>query len=241
MGNAIKQTSMQDLMSSDLSKIKDPDLDGPATRFNHWQDVVKTKLKDDLAEYGIDLVRLNIEEAKILNPEIEQQMSKQAVAYATAHAQKLALQSNLHIKQAEAEQNRMLATQQQETDAQIGQIQAAAKVNRAKLDAEALQITTDAEVYNQKEKAKVLENSPQAMLMSFIQEFSRALTNGNFSSALPLTDLSNIMAHFMSQISQLFNKEPAIGESSTRSPTFFDSQRPADTSKGVLELAIKKQ
>lgn len=208
MGNAIKKTSMQDLLASDFSKIKDQASNIATPNFNHWQDAVKTQLKKDLSEYGIELIRLNIEEAKILNQEIEQQMSQQAIAYATAHAQKLALNANLDIKQAEAEQQRLLAQKQQETEAEIRKIKAEATLNIAKLDAAALHISTDADVYNQTEKAKVLEKSPQAMLISFLEQFCKALTNGHFSSALPLTDLSNLMSNFMAQIGTIVGKQP---------------------------------
>ncbi len=236
MGNAIKKTSMQDLLSTDLSKIKNLKSDEPTINFNHWQDTVKTKLKEDLAEYGIELVRLNIEEAKILNPEIEKQMSQQAVAYATAHAQRLALKANLEIKQAEAEQKRLLSTQQQTTDSEIAQIKAEAALKTAKIQADALHITTDAEVYNQREKAKVLESSPQAMLMNFLAEFAKALANGNFSSALPLSDLSNLMANFMNQISQVVSKKPAVIEGSSNSPAFFKVAPESEVSKDTLVL-----
>jgi len=155
-------------------------------------------------------------------------------------SQKLALQSTLHIKQAEAEQKRVLSTQQQQTDAEIGQIQAEAKVKRAKLEAESLQISTDADVYSQRERAKVLENSPQAMLMSFLREFSQALTNGHFSSALPLTDLSNMMSNFMSQISQMINKKPVVIEGGSASPAFFQIPRAAESSNDQLELQVKQ-
>jgi regulator of protease activity HflC (stomatin/prohibitin superfamily) len=218
MGNAIKKTSMQDLLSSDLSSIPGDHLEDSTNGFNHWQDTVKTNLKKDLAEYGIELIRLNIEEAKILNPEIEQQMSQQAIAYATAHAQKLSLQASLEIKQAEAEQRRILAKQQQETDSEIATIKADAEVRIAEKKGKASRTQTDAAVYNQKEIAKALENSPQALILSFLKELREALTGGHFTSALPLSDLSNFMATFMEKISTIVNTQSTAAKNKV---TFF--------------------
>jgi regulator of protease activity HflC (stomatin/prohibitin superfamily) len=230
MGNAIKKTSMQNLLSSDLSKIVEQSAD-TQVNFNHWQDTVKMKLKEDLAEYGIELIRLNIEEAKILNSDIEQQMSQQAVIFAKAHAQKLSLQANLDIKKAEAEQLGVLSTQKQKNDSEIAQIQATAKVKIATSEAEALRISTDAEVYTQKAQAQVLQNSPQAMLMSFLKIFADALRNGHFSSALPLTDLSNIMTTFMSQISKVVATTTPVQASNEPSPAFFQ-RKPSEEVDG---------
>lgn len=90
MGRAIQETSIQNLLSSDQSTIGPSEGAGAAEHesglisgegteyFQYWQDQVKHDLCKDLAAYGIELVRLNITEAKILEAEVERQMSQQA-------------------------------------------------------------------------------------------------------------------------------------------------------------------
>lgn len=163
MGNAIQQTSIQNLLSSNLSKPHDttaaasssltidPTGKGKAResesrQFSHWQDKVKTKLKEDLHNYGIELVRLNIEEAKILNADIEKEMSEQAVTVAKANAEKAALDANLAVQKQRAAQDRELALLTQQTQGQVLEQQARAQVEAAKLQAEATTIASQAEL-----------------------------------------------------------------------------------------------
>lgn len=209
MGNAIKQTSNQNLLSSNLSQPLD-DSAGTTINYNHWQDLVKSKLKTDLAEFGIELIRLNIDEAKILNPKIEQQMSQQAITVAEAHARKLALQVNLDIGTQEAAQRRTLALQKQKTDGELLKLDATSKLEAAEIDAKAMEIRNEVELGKQRGQAEVLRSSPEAMLLAFLNKFVEALQNGNFTAALPLSDLNQLLSSCLEKITKMVSSEHKI-------------------------------
>jgi len=87
MAAACQETSLQNVFGSDMSKIPSKEenvISVPFVRL--WQDSVKVKLSDDLMKYGIELIRLNIEELKITEKEIEKKIGEQAYLVAEANA-----------------------------------------------------------------------------------------------------------------------------------------------------------
>jgi regulator of protease activity HflC (stomatin/prohibitin superfamily) len=82
MAAACQETSLQHMFSTDMTKIPNEDDKSenifrvPFVRL--WQDKVKTKLYEDLVKYGIELIRLNIEELKISDKAIEKKIGEQA-------------------------------------------------------------------------------------------------------------------------------------------------------------------
>lgn len=49
-------------------------------------------------------------------------------------------------------------------------------------------------------------------MMAIMQKFARALTSGNFSSALPISDLSNVLSMLLGQVKKSFSPEKPLGE-----------------------------
>lgn len=97
MARAGQETSLQGIQSSSdlkidaVSETSELENDGNPPAYHQiylstWQESVKERLEKDLKEYGIQLVRLNIEEINILNKEIENEMARQAVGVAKANA-----------------------------------------------------------------------------------------------------------------------------------------------------------
>lgn len=81
MGKAIQQSSSQEFLSFYQTQPKKGE-PNPFTNPNpilHYQDIVKRQLADDLKDYGISLIRLNIETPKIMDPEISKSMEKQSI------------------------------------------------------------------------------------------------------------------------------------------------------------------
>ncbi len=208
MGRAIQRTSSQHLLSSALSKTRLPEAyvsessDLPVVTESHefWQDEVKTKLTQDLDEYGIELVRLNIEEAKILNAELESQMAAQATTVAEAEAKlaalatikqvqerELTLQREARLNQAEMEQQSRLI--EQETEFKVLEQRADAELKAARINAQRTQVESEAEAKATKLRGSALEDCPQMFKLKVAEQYAGALQNGHFSSSMPLSDL----------------------------------------------------
>lgn len=111
----------------------------------YLQDSVKNKLTADFKEYGIDLVRVNIETPKILDKAIAAKMSEFSLLTASANSRESTIEQTFNIAKKEAEQ---LATQNEIKQDQENQNKinsARAELEAAKLKAEAKTVTAEAE------------------------------------------------------------------------------------------------
>jgi hypothetical protein len=109
MGKAIQRCSSQEFLSFYQTKPRGGEEKSTGTYpsappMEHFQDEVKNQLSADLSEYGIKLVRLNIETPKVLDETIAKQMGSQSIATAQASAKEATLDTNFAIAKREAEQ-----------------------------------------------------------------------------------------------------------------------------------------
>ncbi|MDQ8040041.1 MAG: hypothetical protein REH83_06495 [Rickettsiella sp.] len=133
MAVAGQKTSLQGIQSSDdlsanTSRVSRDNAPPPAYNqvfISVWQDLVKAELTKHLKEYGIELVRLNIEEIKILDKEVEKKISEQSYRVAEASA-------NL----AAVEMGRLIAEQQAYTESKVAEIKATQEANTKYIAAE---------------------------------------------------------------------------------------------------------
>jgi hypothetical protein len=156
MGMAIQQCTSQEFLNSYQTKpaknespyYKDlqsvmmtPSQDEPQS----IQDKVKKKLSKDLADFGIELVRLNFETPKMMDLDIAKKMSEQSLRTAEASSQEAVLEQNFRIaaRKAEQEATTRRIAQDQLNQAKISQAQA--ELDAAKLSAEASLIKADAD------------------------------------------------------------------------------------------------
>jgi hypothetical protein len=123
MGKAIQKCSSQEFLSFYQTKPRNGHEDKEAEsgmpsapRAEHFQDEVKNQLSVDLAEYGIKLVRLNVETPKVLDETIAKQMGSQSIATAQASAKEAALDTNFAIARREAQQAAEVARIKQEQE-----------------------------------------------------------------------------------------------------------------------------
>jgi regulator of protease activity HflC (stomatin/prohibitin superfamily) len=120
MGKAIQRCSSQEFLSFYQTKPRNGSEkqanDGmpSAPPAEHFQDEVKNQLSGDLAEYGIKLVRLNIETPKVLDESIAKQMGSQSIATAQASATEATLAVKFNIARQQAQQEAEVARIQQE-------------------------------------------------------------------------------------------------------------------------------
>lgn len=142
MGMVIQKSSAQEFLSSVQTKPRSIVIEekhpGPsAPEIQTIKDEVQNKLTQDLAEYGIELVRLNFETPKILNTEIAQKMSKQSLISAEVSAKEANMEKNIWIATSLAQQDsQVLAIKQKQANANITS-EALARAEATKIEAEA--------------------------------------------------------------------------------------------------------
>lgn len=75
MASAAQGTDLMSSNQSEMTKIEDK----PRVPFAKYiQDMVKTKLAEDLKEIGIELMRLNIESLDVVDQEVKRRMNEQS-------------------------------------------------------------------------------------------------------------------------------------------------------------------
>jgi regulator of protease activity HflC (stomatin/prohibitin superfamily) len=112
MGRAVKSCSSQQFLVSFQNQIKKADIEIKQSESNPFipppfmgvQDDVRHKLGEELKEYGIELVRFNIESYKIMDEGIAKEMEKQSLNTAKTNAKEGTLEANYRIGKREAEQ-----------------------------------------------------------------------------------------------------------------------------------------
>jgi len=141
MGKAIQQSTLQEVLFFYNNK---PEKEEPVDVHVNMQDQVKSKLAKDLDEYGIELVRLNIETIKVLDRDIAKQLAGQSVTSAEYTTKQATLAKEYEIKTTEARlkaETENIAVQQL-NKAIISQAQA--KLEASRLEAESLIIAAEA-------------------------------------------------------------------------------------------------
>lgn len=201
MGRVIQSCNSSDFQKSAQTAVKDAtkvenqpifqNASAP-TFYAHLQDEVKNKLAEDLKDWGIRLVRLNIETPKILDKTIADEMAKNSLITAKARADASTLPLDYTIKQQRANQeaekkriemerereNKVLAAQ---GDAQSITIRAQADLDAAKLKAESERITYENMVRKSQLENETVLNKQQReydMKIKFLEQ-SASLYNGN--------------------------------------------------------------
>ncbi len=148
MGKAIQQSSSQEFLCFYQNRPVGQGVtfvaDSQGAPVMHIQDMVKQQLSDDLQEYGIELVRLNIETPKIIDPNLATKMSEQAQKTAETSQKQATLQQEYEIAQRRAQQEANVNNikLQQANEALL--TQAEAKLKAAELDARALLVKAEA-------------------------------------------------------------------------------------------------
>lgn len=183
MGRVIQSCNSADFQKSNQTSVKDPtkpdfntpmfNQHGSPTFYAHLQDEVKNKLAEDLIDWGIRLVRLNIETPEILDKKIASEMSQNALETAKKRAEASNLDIEFMIKQQhanqEAEKKRIEMERERQNSivdaegkAQAKAIEAQGLLNAAKLKAEAT--TVEFEVKNKNDLTAIETNIKKVQL-----------------------------------------------------------------------------
>jgi len=152
-----------------------------APLLEHFQDTVKNDLSRDLAEYGIELVRLNFETPKVLDAQIAKEMSNQSLLTAQVNARESVLLQQSRIARVEAEQQATVLRISVEQQNNNKLTQARTELESAKLRAEALIIEAEA-----RQKAAAFEGSqyaayPQLLQIKLTELQTQAMAKSNMT------------------------------------------------------------
>jgi len=177
MGMVIQNCSSTDFLRSNQTQARPTNRPGEEEGFapsapefyEHLQDEVKNKLHDDFAEYGIKLVRLNVETPKILDKSIADKMAEFSLMNSEARAKESVLDRNFNIAKQEATQKaKTIDIEQQQINAnQIAQAQA--ELDAARLKAEAVKIEAEGRAAAELALARV-ENEKQKLALELAKQ-----------------------------------------------------------------------
>ena len=176
MRRVVQSCNYADYQSSNQTKIKEPDKETnpfapPSERsfISHVQDAVTIQLAKDFVDWGIKLIRVNFEDAKILDKELSDAIAKNSLTTAKTRADASNLSLDYTIKQQraaqEAEKARIESERARENkilqadgEAKSVTIAAQAQLDAAKLKAEAeaqaIKINAQAQLEAAKMKAE---------------------------------------------------------------------------------------
>lgn len=130
--------------------------------YEHLQDEVKNRLYDDFQEYGIKLVRANVETPKILDKNIANRMAEFSLMNSEARAKESVLDRNFNIARQEASQKAITVKIEREQMNNNIVTGAEAELEAAKRSAEAIKIRSQADASAQMALIEV-ENRKQLM------------------------------------------------------------------------------
>lgn len=222
MARAGQETSLQGIQSSSDLKIDatgdtsaaENDNNPPAYHqiyLSTWQESVKKQLEMDLKEYGIQLIRLNIEEINILNKDVENQMGKQAVGVAKANADLAAIKMQREVALQKAQSDSAVARLNAQQDAETNLVLAENKKKVAALYKETTRINAEAEADALKLIGDTLSN-PNLLKYRLGQENASAIKEthihtlffGNRDSLSPLNSQNSLLPN-LAESSLLMN------------------------------------
>jgi regulator of protease activity HflC (stomatin/prohibitin superfamily) len=182
MGKSIQLNTLQEVLYSAQNKPNSTNtLSSEAVP--SMQDIVRKHLARDLEDYGIELVRLNIETIKVLDEDIAKQLAGQSVTSAEFTTKQATLVKEYDIKTTEARlraETENIAVQQR-NQAVISQAQA--KLDAAKIDAEALLIDAKAKGQARELTGLLYEKYPELLELEIARVKAEALSD----SALYIT------------------------------------------------------
>jgi regulator of protease activity HflC (stomatin/prohibitin superfamily) len=198
MAVAGQKTSLQGIQSSDDLRANSSGLNrndnGAPTAppaYNQvfisvWQDLVKAELTNHLKEYGIELIRLNIEEITILNKEVEKKISEQSYRVAEASANLAAVemerqvaeqkaQTESTVAQIKANQEAKIKLIHVETQNKVAELEKQVRLTAATAEAEARVIGARAEKESQTLEGEVLTDNPKVLQLKLAMIMANAL------------------------------------------------------------------
>jgi len=192
MYKAMQQSSSQDflLFTSTRARVQDgitTDLmDGKteaagAAPLLHFTDIVRNALASDLARYGIELIRLNIESPKVVDVNIQSELEKTTLLSAKSNAEASMLQQQLLIARTRAEQEAKVSSIAIEQANRNKVTSAQADLDSARLRAAALVEEEKGRQQAADLRGKQYDASPVLLQLELARMQSESVTRANIS------------------------------------------------------------
>lgn len=176
MGKAIQLSTLQEVMYFNQSR---PGNSSANEQIQTIQDRVRNHLANDLAEYGIELVRLQIETMKVLDTEIAKKLAGQSVTSAEFTTKQATLVKEYDIRTTEA---RLKAETDNIALSQANQArlaEAQAKFQAAQREAEALIISAEAQRKASEMQGELFEQFPELLELELLNIKTNAIRSAN--------------------------------------------------------------
>jgi regulator of protease activity HflC (stomatin/prohibitin superfamily) len=179
MGKAIQLSTLQEVMYFTQNRPKTPAPGTVDDQLQTIQDRVRNHLARDLADYGIELARLQIETMKVLDTEIAKKLAGQSVTSAEFTTKQATLVKEYDIKTTEA---RLKAETDNIALSQANQAriaEAQAKFQAAQREADALLIAAEAQRRASELQGELFEQYPELLELELLKIKSHALRTAN--------------------------------------------------------------
>jgi len=195
MGKAIQMSTLQEVMYFSQNNPQDTVSGSPQA----IQDHVKVALAHDLEDYGIELVRLNVESLKVIDKKIAKKLAGQSLISAEYTTKQATLVKEYDIKTTEAklEADTANIALQQQNQAIISHAQA--KLDAAQREAQASLIAADARRKAAEMQGELYTKFPQLLELEMLRIQAEALRGATIYIAPE--DLENVL----NSPSNLFN------------------------------------
>jgi regulator of protease activity HflC (stomatin/prohibitin superfamily) len=178
MGRAIQLSTLQEVMhSSSHHKKNTSNQEDDEHTITAIQDHVRQSLVHDLADYGIELVRMNIETLKVLDEEIAKKLAGHSVISAEFTTKQATLVKEYDIKTTEARLRADTDNIQLQQKNQAIVAQAQAKLDSAQREAEALLIGAEARRKAEEMRGQLFTTYPQLFELEMAKIKADALKN----------------------------------------------------------------
>ena len=202
MAKVVNTLSSQEFLNPYSSSNKD-------SQPSHFWDKIHASFKGDLNNFGIELVRFNIESPFYVDKEIGKKMSEFATMTAEANARQGIIERQARVQEAEARRdaNTKQIKQNQVNEATISA--ARAQLEAKRLEAEGIEILAAANAKELELKAEVFRKYPELLEFEKIKVTSEAIGNGKLIMSYPAQPMEHILKSdsFSSPISLFSEKK----------------------------------
>ncbi len=175
----------------------------------YFWEKIHISFKSDLNNFGIELVRFNIESPFYVDKEIGRKMSEFATLTAEANAKQGIIERQARVQEAEARRdaNTKQIEQDQINAATISAAKAQFEAN--KLQAQGIEILATARANELKARAEVFKEYPELFEYEKIRVTSEAVGNGKLIMSYPTQPIEHVLksSNFISPTSLLNNTQ----------------------------------
>ena len=181
MARAVQNSTSQNFLNSNYRRRDD----GSEERQESIADRVRGELSHHLSDCGLELVRFNVEEAKVLDAELAKELAKQSLVAATASAQQAVIEQKAAVARSNAELEAMARKVKQDQDNLMLVSAAQAELQAARLRAEGLVVEAEAKQKALELEGLALRRFPELLHIRLAEIQSRALAGSRVTVVAP--------------------------------------------------------